>query len=104
MIPINNSDTAWLVVSDYNQENGKYYEDLREDIYNPNVNDWNWAYAFTGVGISISPVGNDILVRVGCIDTVGTNIVHGTIFGPDLGPCYYTTGIWVGGNDPHQQL
>ncbi len=40
MIPINNSDTAWLVVSDYNQDNGKYYEELREDIISPNVNDW----------------------------------------------------------------
>jgi hypothetical protein len=39
MIPINNSDTAWLIVSDYNQDNGKFYEDLRNDIYWPSIND-----------------------------------------------------------------
>ncbi len=43
MIPINNSDTAWLIVSDYNQENNKFYEGLREDVYNPNINDWIWV-------------------------------------------------------------
>jgi hypothetical protein len=46
MIPINNSDTAWLVVTDYNQDNGKFYEQLREDILNCNVNEWDWDYKF----------------------------------------------------------
>jgi hypothetical protein len=42
MIPINNSDTAWLIVSDYNQDNAIGYPDeLREDVLNPNVNDWD---------------------------------------------------------------
>jgi hypothetical protein len=42
MIPINNSDTAWLIVSDYNQDNGIGFPDeLREDILNCNANDWD---------------------------------------------------------------
>jgi len=41
MIPINNSDTAWLIVSDYNQENDiGFPEQLREDVLEVNVNDW----------------------------------------------------------------
>jgi hypothetical protein len=39
MIPINNSDTAWLIVSDYLQDNGKYFDELRNDILNPEIND-----------------------------------------------------------------
>lgn len=40
MIPINNSDLAWLVVSDYNQDNGILgAEELREDIYCPAINE-----------------------------------------------------------------
>ncbi len=43
MIPINNSDTAWLIVSDYNQDNGIGYPDvLRDDILNHDSNDWQW--------------------------------------------------------------
>lgn len=45
MTPINNSDLAWLVVSDYNQDNDIGYPDaLREDIYNPEINTWCWEY------------------------------------------------------------
>lgn len=41
MTPINNSDLAWLVTADYNQDhNIPFAEELREDIYNPDVNDW----------------------------------------------------------------
>jgi hypothetical protein len=58
MTPINNSDTAWLIVSDYNQDNNLPYEDLREDILNPEINSWTdgsnsynvGACGFTGVG------------------------------------------------------
>jgi hypothetical protein len=39
MIPINNSDTAWLIVTDYNQDNNLPYAELREDILNPAIND-----------------------------------------------------------------
>lgn len=46
MIPINNSDTAWLVVSDFNQENSIGYPDeLREDILNPDVDQWGYEFA-----------------------------------------------------------
>jgi hypothetical protein len=39
MLPINNSDTAWLIVSDFNQDNSIGYSDcLREDIANPEIN------------------------------------------------------------------
>jgi hypothetical protein len=44
MIPINNSDMAWLIVSDYNQDNGKFYEELREDILNPDVNQYHFEH------------------------------------------------------------
>lgn len=41
MLPINNSDLAWLIVSDYNQDNNiGFPDDLREDILDPKVNDW----------------------------------------------------------------
>ncbi len=45
MNPINNSDTAWLIVSDYNQDNGKFYKELREDILNPETNRWEMEYS-----------------------------------------------------------
>jgi hypothetical protein len=41
IIPINNSDTAWLVVSDFNQENSLPSEDLRNDILNPDTEQWS---------------------------------------------------------------
>lgn len=52
MTPINNSDLAWLVVSDYNQDNGLPYEDLREDILNPEIEQWHWQFDefYSGIG------------------------------------------------------
>jgi hypothetical protein len=51
LLPINNSDTAWLIVSDYNQDNAIGYPDyLREDIDNPDVNDWHVHTRPIGVG------------------------------------------------------
>ena len=42
LIPINNSDTAWLIVADFNQDNSIGYPDcLRDDIISPNINDWD---------------------------------------------------------------
>jgi hypothetical protein len=53
VIPINNSDTAWLIVSDYNQDNSIGYPDcLREDIYNPEVDRWFQEAPISGVGTS----------------------------------------------------
>jgi len=40
MIPINNSDTAWLITADFNQDNNLPYEELKEDIISPDVNLW----------------------------------------------------------------
>ncbi len=57
MIPINNSDTAWLIVSDYNQENDKFYEDLREDVLNPTTNLWVWEYSLLNAGFGIMEFG-----------------------------------------------
>ncbi len=49
MIPINNSDTAWLIVSDYNQDNLIGHPDsLRNDIANPAINQWDWDFKFIG--------------------------------------------------------
>ncbi len=45
MIPINNSDTAWLIVSDYNEDNSIGYPHcLREDIANPDINGWHYVH------------------------------------------------------------
>lgn len=78
MTPINNSDTAWLIVADYNQDNGRFHEELREDILNPEVNDWRAEYRADGVGgiwkggsvgsdiIGGYEVGNNQMWQVGC--------------------------------------
>jgi hypothetical protein len=44
MTPINNSDTAWLIVSDYNQENNLPYEELREDVLTSDSHQWHHEY------------------------------------------------------------
>ncbi len=53
MTPINNSDTAWLIVSDFNQDNNLPYEDLREDVLNPEIDQYMFEFIemyFKGVG------------------------------------------------------
>ena len=50
MTPINNSDTTWLIVTDYNQDNDLPYEELREDVYNPAINQWCYESSSQGVG------------------------------------------------------
>lgn len=58
MIPINNSDLAWLVVSDYNQENEIFgVDELREDVYNPEISKWYFEYF-----IFQSPGDNNLVV------------------------------------------
>ena len=85
MIPINNSDTAWLIVADFNQDNSIGYPDcLRDDILNPEVNVWvvesSNGEAHVGgtdgrvrVGTSFSSVGWD--------GSVGDNSFDGMIVG-----------------------
>ncbi len=97
MLPINNSDTAWLIVSDYNQDNGKFHEELREDILDPETNHWIYLHRYDKV---IGPVGISGYTsqgEVGDIDDAGVG-----------GLCSKTVGFYdenyVGGNphDPHQ--
>jgi len=64
MIPINNSDTAWLIVTDYNQENNLPYEELREDILNPETNHWIWELNVHMI-IASCTVGSDDFGEVG---------------------------------------
>lgn len=70
MVPINNSDTAWLIVADYNQDNSKFHEDLREDVLNPVISDWD--------NISIGDDGGTDVGARGRISGVGGN--HAAIF------------------------
>jgi hypothetical protein len=67
MIPINNSDTAWLIVSDYNQDNDLPYEELREDVANPNVNEWSglFSYHYCAELIFCSGEASGIIYSVG---------------------------------------
>jgi len=92
MIPINNSDTAWLIVSDYNQDNGKYYNELREDVYNPEVNEWDWEFTYINVGGGISNVNE----HLHCASLVGDQIDGAGLGGVGDG-C--GGGYYVGGND-----
>lgn len=83
MTPINNSDTAWLIVCDYNQDNNLYYEELREDILNPEINQYAFEWdidfkldygpdyiggetiGFIGVGSCVVPFVGDRFPSVG---------------------------------------
>jgi hypothetical protein len=72
MIPINNSDLAWLIVSDHNQDNNLPYEELRNDILNPETD--QWIYDHYGIsmgnyqpsvgGLSFSDVGSTYCVAL----------------------------------------
>ena len=85
MTPINNSDTAWLIVTDFNQDNGKFYEELREDVYNPLINQWYYENkCFSVVGDCIGGIGG--YVGVG---TVGDCSIGGYVGG--------YVGVIVGG-------
>jgi len=90
MIPINNSDTAWLIVSDYNQDNGKFYEDLREDVNDPDVDQWHYVYRLGGmsVGSRMNHLGGidiwdifgiefeEVGIRVNAIGDVGVGGIY----------------------------
>jgi len=94
MIPINNSDTAWLIVTDYNQDNNLPYEELREDILNPNVNDWWYEYRSSGIIGGINEghyVGSDAI----CGNAVGNMWQVGSQFDPMTGvyPSHLVGGI-----------
>lgn len=83
MIPINNSDLAWLVVADYNQDNAIGYPDcLREDVYDPETDQWFHEGTISGVGASGSAflfVADLTRRHVGCqyTSTVGSAAISG---------------------------
>lgn len=96
MLPINNSDTAWLIVADFNQENDKSHEELRKDVISPDVNQWVYENGMHQVGVGEIQVGDSLVgdkqfivgddhSRVGC----DTSIVAGD---------YSMYGDLVGGN------
>jgi hypothetical protein len=94
MNPINHSDTAWLIVSDYNQDNGLFYEDLREDVLNPEISQWKFEWRlYNGIGcitgdtdavggttIGFSSVGSPHSI-VGEISVVGNGSIEGRLVG-----------------------
>ncbi len=57
MTPINNSDTAWLITADFNQDNNKFYLDLIEDINNPETNQFHYE---TNGQSGLHEVGNGL--------------------------------------------
>ncbi len=103
IIPINNSDTAWLIVSDYNQDNNLLYDELREDILDPEIDQWHTALqhrAFDGVGTRGNGVGTlneGRSMLVGAEDHLGG-------MGPVIPNIYNVFGHLVGGNAPNQQF
>ncbi len=102
MIPINNSDTAWLIVSDYLQDNNLPYEDLKKDITSPDINQWIFTYSnlqqnYVGteniIGGNYVGYPNDDFYRFGYAS-----------LGGNVGWTLNELGNFVGGNDDtHQQ-
>jgi hypothetical protein len=94
MNPINNSDTAWLVVSDYNQENNLSYEELRKDILNPEINQWYWEWRFRDMCM----VGGILGVDYDCVGfNNGQHRTFCIVKGGHVGN-YDSDGLFVGGN------
>jgi len=107
MIPINNSDTAWLIVTDYNQDNDLHYIDLREDIHNPAINQWYYEYKRIGIGFGgIGFVGVGVVdvgvggygYGVGCGGVGGGGIGCGGGVGGVVGSSAKFLSALVGGN------
>jgi hypothetical protein len=94
MIPINNSDTAWLIVSDYNQDNAIGYPDcLREDIVNPDINVWHY------VRDSSDRVGSREAFQVGTIYMGDSDEVGGSnyVVGGGAEPVVGSNQGYIGG-------
>ncbi len=98
MTPINNSDTAWLIVTDYNQENDKFYEELREDILNPEIH--SWYYEYSGRLQVVVGTFNVIEGFVGHIRDEILNIHVGGGYG-GVGGGFVISGNIVGGHAPN---
>ncbi len=104
MIPINNSDTAWLIITDYNQDNGKFYEELRNDVLNPNTEQWSPEFPL------IFNIPNPFMTNFMDLGTHG-RVVGSASGNPSelineieilrsnfIGSCY-VIGCYVGGNE-----
>ncbi len=108
MIPINNSDTAWLIVSDYNQENDLPFDALREDILNPDIDQWCYESRNNGVGFDVSAIGSymGLAIAVGAIAffldrrPIGVEVGGGN---ERVGSSSLIRGLEVGGNHASDQ-
>lgn len=94
MIPINNSDLAWLITADYNQDNAIGYPDcLRDDIANPDINDWHYVYN------DDSRVGGMIIEHVGTAYIGDNEFVGGSdyVVGDAVDPGVGSDEGYIGG-------
>jgi len=83
MNPIDNSDFAWLVYCDWLADNERYTEEqeIRENITNPDNNNWDCEYSVGGFvgggfgfgvgGVSVGGVGGGGFGVVGGVDGGG---------------------------------
>ena len=86
MIPINNSDTAWLIVTDFNQENNLPYEELKEDIYNPAINQWHYENNGGGIGyVGVGTVGGGTVGGGSSYSGIGSGGIGGGGIGDYVG-------------------
>lgn len=102
MIPINNSDTAWLVVSDFNQDNNLPYEDLRNDILNPKVDQWVYEHYGMSLGNYPELVGGGFFFKAevgntSCVSLVTNGLEISVMQGKYVGDEEFYGGR-VGGN------
>ena len=97
MTPINNSDTAWLITTDFNQDNNLPYIDLKQDIISPDVNQWHYEEGFPGtqLGTLIDKVGSET-ENVGFTDITGFPTVGGNI--PRVVWLIAPVSLYVGGH------
>lgn len=111
MVPINNSDTAWLIVADYHQDNAIGHPDeLREDVYNPEINDW---YYKNGINLLQNDFNRPrsvggFIVGVNVGSTMGASGYVGSIntYRRQAGEAHdigdgTSKGRLVGGNEPN---
>jgi len=84
MNPIDNSDFAWLVYCDWLADNERYTEEqeIRENITNPENNNWDYEYRFSGVsgGVGSHVGGGDVGSGVGSVGG-GVGVVGGGVGG-----------------------
>jgi hypothetical protein len=93
MVPINNSDTAWLVVTDYKQENDLPYEELREDVLNPTINPYYYEYHT----LMVNSVGGEYRSMTAIVGSGGMLAGEGNNIGNFVGGGENLNGALVGG-------